>query len=497
MPALLDSGFNISTLTAIGGEGKSYITVHDMAYNRLVRWNYHLVTNLPLHVEKLAEVVARERGCEPQDVIDRIHLIPSHDLDRWRNGHGGPWDLPELFEANACDFILDEAHVFCPPKKQDEQWAVWLGEARHLNLQRVQFLTQSVKKIAAPIDIHAKLRYRLEKGDRRRMRWFLFPMGDVYQVIASFTGRLTPLVYRIEEIKDAEEKWKRGSEDLFSYRPEVYTLYDTHSDAGGSSEAKERTIEPEEFQRRPKLLPDKRDFYGEEKIVWTMPTWLWAIVRNPTGMFRLIAVLSVATFILCGGVNWTATASIRQLNSVADMITGQKPTPRKVVDAKDDKTFAAAIDRASEDCGCPAKRQLVQELAQRVRKDRESVRGLGAVVAISPKFVAFDTGDYVRVGERINAGRHAGKLLVDIDFDGRRVKLSDGGWVPLRRSSDEKAESTDTEVSELLQRADQLTTDESIATPKERSILKPSGPGNEALRAAQPVGQGDESLLRR
>lgn len=479
MATLLDRGFSISTLTGTGGEGKSYITVHDLALNRLVKYNYHLLTNLPLRVERLAEFVAEQRKCSAAEVAARIELIPADVLARWEAGDGGPWEYSEKFKANRYDLIIDEAHRFCPAGKIDKEWQQFLGEARHppYSLQRVQFLTQSVTKIAKPIDVHAKVRYRLEKGDTRR--GFLdVQMGDVYQLVASFTGTLSPIVFRIEETKDAEEKWKKNAEDCFIFRKDVFALYDTHSDAGGSSEATEYQAPPEEFQRRPRLLPTRCDYNGDGEPLWTLPTWVWFVTRNSLAAGKLLAVVLIAVLMSNGGAGYAVGVATGVMTRAVQSALG-RVNPKEGEDDASTKTLGESavgvVEGAADDCGCPAKSALVAELALRVRRDREALRGLGAVVAVAPDFVSFRGGVTARVGDRLTTGPFAGNVIHEIDFAGRRVRVSDGSWVRIATGEDdaEADGATDAlaEVRELLSRADAASGGAGATNDGERSIL--------------------------
>ncbi|QDV79371.1 zonular occludens toxin domain-containing protein [Botrimarina mediterranea] len=480
MSTLLDRGFSISTLTATGGEGKSYITTHDLALNRLVRFNFHLVTNLPLRLVALSEFVAQQRKCTVEEVLARVHLIPAETLERWEAGEGGPWEYSDLFKRHRCDLIIDEAHRFCPVGKVDKEWQTFLGEARHppYSLQRVQFLTQSVTKIAKPIDVHAKVRYRLEKGDTRR--GFLgVQMGDFYQVVASITGTLSPIVYRIEETKDAQEKWNKNSEDAFIFRGDVFKLYDSHSDAGGSSAASEFVPEPEEFERRPRLLPARHDYERDGELVWTLPTWLWFGTRNTLPVLKLAAVVAVIVLLSNGGGGYalgtfTGTVS-RYMKSVLDKPKNAKESKHAQPDTSLSGAALRAVETPGDDCGCPAKAALIEELAVRVRRDRQALRGLGDVVAIAPGFVAFRGGITARVGDRLTSGPFAGNVIHEIDFDGRRVRVSDGSWVRLAMAADQgEAEPQGdalAEVRDLLSRADAATGGTATPGGEERSIL--------------------------
>lgn len=484
MPTLLDRGFSISTLTATGGEGKSYITVHDLALNRLVRFNFHLLTNLPLRVDKLAAFVAEQRGCTPEAVAERIHLIPADVLERWEAGEGGPWEYFEQFKAHRYDFILDEAHRFAPAgAKIDKEWQAFLGEARHppYSLQRVQFLTQSVSKIAKPIDVHAKVRYRLEKGDTRR--GFLgVQMGDLYQVVASITGTFSPLVYRVEETKNAEEKWQKNGEDAFTFRRDVFELYDTHSDAGGSSEATEHEAEPEEFERRPRILPARRNYNGDGEQVLTLPTWAWFVSRNLLPFAKVAAILAALVVVSNGGMGYAIGKFAGTLSGFAKSSIGSvKGSPDVEAPPGLAAVAVGAVDAAAGDCGCPAKSAIVAELADRVRRDREALRGLGSVVAVAPDFVSFRGGTTARVGDRLTTGPYVGSLIHEIDFPGRRVRLSDGSWVRLDLAASEAETDAEgdalAEVRDLLRRADEAAGPIGGQVGGERSVLLPGDSG--------------------
>lgn len=504
MPGILDNGFSITTLIGRGGDGKSYITVHDLAHNRLVRWKHDLWTNLPLHVEALSEYVAAQRGCKAEDVAKRIHIILDEDLERWANGHGGPWELCQEHDAKG-DLIIDEAHVFCPKgeKAIEKRWQEFLGEARHYGLERVQFITQASAKVSPVIEQHCHARYRIEKGDRRRTRWFGIPMSDVYNLIASVTRRYQPLTFRIEEVRDANEKWQQNDETIFTFRPEVFALYESHSAAGGKSSTEAAaTHQQKEFEKRPRLLPNKCDYDGDGGKVWTLPTWLWVVSRNLLAVGKVAALVFAILFMANGGLGWMLGM---WTNNIPGMVSGAfvGSNGKGKQDAKGSTVTTLADSSSVENvsgCGCAAKaqraKQLVQRLARRVEQDAKKDADASNVSGLGLNWIATADGEHFHVGDVVENGTLKGKRIVHIDFKNRRFRTDDSRWHRMQYRN-ENADPTPANVHGLLQEAERFANETGEGERRERSILVNRRERNATPAAAQHPSQGDGSLLRR
>lgn len=467
MASALDNGFVIATITGTGGDGKSYSVVQELVEQRLVKKNCDLVTNLPLRLDEFCQYAADQNFGDPEEIRKRIHLIPEETLKQWRQGDGGPWDL--TFDRPT-DLYIDEAHVFC--QKGNKEWEDFLGEARHENCQRIVFLTQSVEKLAKAIGMHAKVRMRIEKGDVHRTKWFAIPMAHVYELLASVTGSYAPYIYRVEEVKDAREKWQSQYSDGFKFKQRIFDLYDSYSQAGGSSEAGDTQHEPQEFELRPRVLPGKRDYRRNGRPVWTAPTWLWFLGTHYEPAVKILAVLGVFYYLTLGGGSGHI---LNGWNATVQEAVGQNFNRKTPTYAKTPHDAQSVGDGASgtSDCGCKQKARLNSDLTAALERERQASRRLGALVALNPRWIKFAGGDLVYLNNMIHGGPYDGQNLEEIDFAGRRVRIDDE-WIRLQARQEVEPTENDAEVRKLLQRAAaeaERTREDRGAT---KSILVPS-----------------------
>ena len=496
MPATLDRGFNITALIGAGGDGKSYIVTHDLAFNRLVKFDFNLVTNLPLRVKELAAFVAEQRECTPEEIEKRIHIIDQDQLTAWKKGEGGPWDMQARFEdlhettGQRTDFILDEIHLFCPKKrnKRENDWGYFLGEARHMHLQRVQFITQDPDEVSSLIYGRCHAKYELEKGDRRRTKPLGIPMSYIYETIASITGNYQPIVYRTEYIKKGG-KLTQNHEDAFGFDKRIFSLYDSHSAAGGASEAGETDRkELQEYQKRPRLLPCKYDYNQNGKPVLTLPTWLWAFTNNPLPVAKVSSIILFIAFVNLGGIGYAFNLLQYQLNStIKTMVPGNvestiDPVPR-------DPVSTTVVATTKEDCGCGSKRQLIKDMAKAIETSGMADGQTDYLLAITPDAVSFAHGLFYHHGDTIERGDFKGKKILRIDYPKRRVLIS--GGVNLRlQSSEDLPQEANAEVRELLQRVAEIDKPDTDYR-RERSILVDRNDGDVPQQALVDARQGD------
>lgn len=500
MPALLDNGFNVTTLTAPGREGKSYVVVHDLAHNRLVRWKHKLVTNLPLRVDELSEYVAKQRnGWEPEEVAERIIKIPGEQLERWSRGEGGPWELTDEFNDGQCDFVLDEVHNFCPKtdRQRGQQWEDWLGEIGHTGLQRVQFITQAPEKVHPTIFAHAHARYVIEKSDRRRSKWLNIPLSDLYEVVGSLTNRYEPIVYRIEQIKDAGGKWKKNAETAYTFNPKVFDLYVSKSKAGGQSDDQAAAEHSkQEYEKRPRFFPAKRDYDQDGHPSWTLPTWLWAVTRNPLAVAKVLGVVALITFAANGGIGFMIGQWLRHADGfIKSAINVDALTPGGL----DGAATAHVPDpaRVPPPPNAPRydHRRLIADLAARVKADHENDVNGSRIAALAPSWVQFRSGVVAGIGDTLADGPFAGRRIDAIDFKHRVVTLDDGRDLRMRGDNAE-APAADAGVPELLQRAQEAIGEAEPVAGRERSVLVARRVEHEPRGAAATAEPGNGAQLR-
>ena len=512
MKATLNNDFSITSVSGRGGDGKSYVIVSELAQRRMVRKNFNLVTNLPL-TEAFYEFVAERKGCTVQEVKNRVHILDNETLDSWENWKGtgrtktigGPWDLAEHFEKAPTDFILDEAHVFCPKRDRDREklYQKFLGEARHHGLQRVMFITQAKTKISPVIDEHCHARYLIEKQDRGNLNpRFPIPMSHLYNLWASITGEYSPMTARIEQLKNADEKWVESERDYYRFDEDIYKLYVSHSEPGGKSRAVSTApASKREYELRPTWLPAKRDYNENEELVWTAPTWLWVITSNAYLFTKTAGIVLLFVFLLCGGIDIIFDLWMKTVNNTLNAKQTQTETELKEDDLfteKDIQEFNESLPNNSDSCGCAAKAKQLAALEKEIHQRNVQDANDSVLVAISTRIVGFSNGSNYRVGEMIENGIHEGKKVLRIDYPNRRCLISGGDWL---RLSTHKPKNYD-EPAERL--PDPLPGDQAIKEDvdgvgkvKTSSILVSRRIEHETSRSAKAPSQRDESVVRR
>ena len=216
MPAILDHGFSISTFTGLGGSGKSFAIVWELANRRMVNRNYKLVTNLSL-TDQFYELVAELKGCTVEEVKARVLIPDEKTVEEWKRGESYPWDLDI---DGPWDFVWDEVHEIIPKKatKQNESWNNFLAKARKYDCQRIQFITQTTKEISDTIYARAKVRYLIEKMEVAKVQYLGIEMIYLYELYASFTGYYVPQICRVEERQDVKEKWVETDRTYFTLK---------------------------------------------------------------------------------------------------------------------------------------------------------------------------------------------------------------------------------------------------------------------------------------
>ncbi len=145
------------TLVAAGsGAGKSFYFGAVLPSEMLSESkSCRIVTNIPIRIEAMAEFVASRSGQTPEEVADRIILMPREIEESWMKsidqGGTGPWHTFEESGFDNTHFILDEAHHFFGPhhsKNHKAQWLGFVGDGVYVVSDRVEVLRRVSEAIS-------------------------------------------------------------------------------------------------------------------------------------------------------------------------------------------------------------------------------------------------------------------------------------------------------------------------------------------------------------
>jgi hypothetical protein len=419
----------ITITTAPPGGGKSYVRcARYLVDEYLVETDGRVITNFPIglvpphhpfppafegerFIDRIAAAVAKKKKCSPEQVADRIELIPDHVLKTWADQESGPWDWFAEADIDGAHIAIDEIHVYCgrfSKRPIKDKWAKWLGEIRHRGAT-VELITQHEDKIAREllVDIGAKL--QVVKKDDEREPFFGILMGDWYELRAKFlTGRYTSCVAEIES-RDVAGEWKQNRVRRWWMDPDYFRFYDSHNaphsgnGAGASSQKKE-------FQRR--------SWYG---------LLLWFLLRNFEPLFlRGLGVAAIVWACSFGGVQWgiqsfmawTKSFAMKNGGAKLEAMAAPAPSPAPVEPARPAPRVASPAQTADG-------KRAVERAFVEIERQREAFQ----IGLMTDREVTFRGGYTYALGEEIDVGPYRGKIVERIEWTKRAVRLSDGTWL--------------------------------------------------------------------
>lgn len=457
------TSFCIAFVCGSPGSGKSFCMTRDVIDRLTEDDQVRIVTNLPLNMAEVSQLVASKRGCEVSAVLDRVRLIDRDVLRRWADGQGGPWDFAAAGEAQGWELLLDECHIYCSKKQKARHifWEKWLGEARHEGWRRIVFITQDVSKVGPPIVDHSELRFELTNSERRRDPILQIPMGFWYEVIASFTREYRSSI-AVTEYRRINGKLRAQHTDRVPLDPFWFRFYNSYEAAGGGTgRGHGSTASKREFEKRPIFVPARKD--GK---LW-LPTWLWFLKRFFFRFAMAGAVLVAfvwlvpmqgSSSLLRGWIDGlTKSAGVGESadgvepGATPDNQKAEAPPPRKPI-----KEVLAGLNEEDREAVQHelqlAAREVRQKLkrVEEIEREREAERRLQSVVAVTEDEVWFTNPPCsCKLGRRMEEGPYRGKLVRKIDVQEGWCEL-DGGirlwigrgspqWVPGAEPEDGKA----------------------------------------------------------
>ncbi len=416
--------FTISFLTGTPGSGKSYAMARYLVTERLPNSEAKILCNLPLDVDAIAEHVAEKKGCTADEVAERIVILEPERLKRWKQGNGGPWELvQELGNGDAgmggWDFILDECHNFCKrsQSKRMPMWEEWLGEVRHEGWASMLFISQDEAKVGKPITMHAEIRVELTNSATRRDPWFRIPLGDWYELAASFTGSYESRTWKTEYRKVAG-KWSRKAEhsEVFGIDPFYFQFYQSFSKPGGGAAAGSVTVSKREWEKRPRLTT-VRDENGKR----VLPTWGWFLRRHVFALGSRFAVVGGVAYLMMGGASQGMGLMLHGMQQAvkANGLKGVESTvPEPVADNGMVTALAAVESRVT---GSPVE-SLAERPPQLPSVLVEDVKRPTISMIMNKRFLLSD-GTVYREGETVTDGDFEGFAIKEVSARERFVRL--------------------------------------------------------------------------
>ena len=448
----------ITLTTAPAGSGKTYrrgphfLLTYLLPETATTHWS-----NLPLFPEKIAEEAAKRTKRPLEEFTNRIKLIPPEVCDQWRAGESGPWEFFADIDLQDAHLALDEFHEFCGANTAPalrEKYRVWFGQIRHRGAT-IEIISQDPDKIGKEVERECANRLALVNNEDRRDPYFRILFGDWYELRAKFiTGQYIAAVWEVEYRK-ANGKWVEEDKRVFWLDKTYFPFYDSYSkptDSKVKGEAKKR-----EFEKRTRLgligwfirnnwprLVTKGALYGF--FVWLVCGGLvWLMLQSVNFMNRrVIAQMNRAAMGDLGGAQITHKAANAATKPLAEVRPGLRTTiedlPRPFA-----KQVVPATEKASPERALAIQKELAQEYYNELQDERnrsiELERQLeelqsrlsknSLVVCLTPESMTLSDGQSYRVGERVDSGLYAGRIVKAIHWNRRRVEFDDGTVVGL------------------------------------------------------------------
>jgi len=477
----------ICLTSAPPGSGKTYVRFARFVWDTWlpehapgVHWS-----NFPVRFDKwqdeqgntglgLVELAAKYRGMSPDDVRDRVKVIPQEVLTKWLDDNilEGPWSYFEDKDINGAHIAIDEAHSYFPYRGRPahaKRLMEWLSEIRHRGAT-VEFITQHPGQVCGELRRACGEQYILTNLENDTEPMGGCRVGDWLELWARWVSGKYVSYVRQERLIQWGASWKIADSRAFTLDPWYFGLYDSYSApllSGGTTGMGNLQA----WQR-----------YGRLRILW------WFYRRNwfPIS-WRLAVVVFFVWMIFFGGVNFAADyfssftksflkgpgVAVKQSTRVEK--TGRE-MPKEIREAinvasKIDPILSAGSSNASVEFMIPdiiqgkvverkvkgRPSEVIGEVSavlwklgreiksvqgealasvQKVRELEKRLGELGNLVLISGDTVRFESGDIYKVGEKIDYGPYEGLEIESVDSLRRAIRLSDGRLVRLGLDAD-------------------------------------------------------------
>lgn len=434
----------ITLTTGVPGAGKTYVRaarflVDDFLLNST---GIH-ISNFPLNIDAISETVHRKfssggklsrifgikrNKTSLDDIKKRIEIIPDFVLQSWRWERSGPWDYFRGRDLRYCHIAIDEIHNFISDSKSPEylsHWDDWLGEVRHLGCT-FEGLTQDITQVGQCLVGRASIRLEIVPGETLRDFLFNIPMGDWYELKASFTGEYHKTVFEVEKRK-TDRRFVTNNTRRFLIVPEYFKYYNSFS-----ASLAEKVDGVDDKDRAPLCEYQKRTRLG---LLW------WFVRRNFLSLFTKIFLTVLLVWLcFCGGFIFLIDCFISTMGLISDSNKVEQIQEKKIDSAsfkESEKKLVHVLSPEEKkiflDEREAEKKRLEEEKKKKEEEERVRFEKDYRVSFIAENFVIFANGKNYKTGDVIYDKNNPvcdGKRIEKINFSDRSVSL--GGSFILR-----------------------------------------------------------------
>jgi len=397
--------------------------------------------------QRICKTVARKKDCSPDDVAERIQIIPDTELRRWLNGQSGPWDFFRDVDLAGCHIAIDEIHNYCgrkTPRATKQKWQEWLGEIRHRRAT-IEFLSQHPQKIATEIEYEAGVRLQLVNEATRRDPIFGILIGEWYEIKAGLLRLGYTRAAWVLEKRQVDKKWVTQDKRRIILDGDYFKYYDSFSAPQKGGEGGQLQKQP--WQRMNPL-----------SLLW------WFIKRN---LGRLALRGAIIAFVVWFAARGRLISGF--VERMTNYATGQRSSETAVSSDRSEEESGAeaantravsvdAIDVGIRPVSAPgeaggsvvpqsladgiisAQVELIDDLNKQIEaskleaeKLRKQLGVYDGVSCILGNQVVWGNGRMYDLGDKIESGLYEGRTIESVDVRKRLVILDSGESVGMLR----------------------------------------------------------------
>lgn len=421
----------LSLRFGVAGSGKTYSAVCDVVYEWAPYETGKLITNLPLFPDKIADFVKQDvatiQRIKPEEarqkIIERIHIIPHEEMERWASGESGPWEYLYGADIRGCHLVIDEFHNFggdAHSKEHIAKWMKFFGELRHRGAT-CEIMSQDIGKVADAVIKEAGYRVEITPLEELPDPFFRIRLGDYFQVLARWMsrpgkpGEYLGGAFESQKRRD-DRRWVKVKQTRWFYRNSRFALYDSFSKPHADQDA---------TSGRPLMEWERLSRFGILK---------WFIRRNTVQFALAIGFVCFMCFLSMGGLSWGMREFLRAGISLA---AAKKPPTQAELVKGDDSHYGIERDAVHQQPMI----QRINELERDNKALKDSNAGLyhanlvnvnrllwyTTLSAMQPDRVITRAGSVLRLNQVItDGGPYNGLRLIAIDWDNSLAQLSNG-----------------------------------------------------------------------
>ncbi len=443
----------VSFYTAPARSGKSYRMTVRIVDEILPGTDGVVYTNLPLYVDRIAEYCADKHGMDPDEVRERVHLIPREVEESWRdagrpiyddygkrigtNPLDGPWEYLADKPLSGSTIIIDEIHNFCgsigTPKPVSNKWQKWLGELGH-NQAIFICISQAPEKVHACIKQEAQASYTIRNTGLDRDPYFGIELYDWLELYSGlFGGEYRVFVFE-QETQKLEGKKVKGERALCLMGQPYFSLYDSFNKPIDSGQAADVAAFEHEYEKHLR----KGRIRGRLSLIrWFLGKNVQAFARAFSKVGLIVAVVLFLKFGGAGEISRYITSSLSGKKPAENPVPENSilpPAPKSITRPdRDNAEELKLIEQIRKTYEEELRKSLVEreKLSSELAKAKKEIGDLTAVTLITPTTIVFKRGHEYGIGQEILSGDYKGRKLTGINYRRREAVLDDGSVLHL------------------------------------------------------------------